>query len=161
MTWQPSAEYAAQVRACTACPKGICSRHHHDDRAAALAAFPAPDEANSERERFEAYLAGVDHAAADMARAAWRKAVEQTPALRAPTAGVDGNGRYYFDWKFSDLPDLTLTLDFAAPEPGAPVRVDWFFRDKANDVTEGSEDDLSAVPGVVFTYLRLFARGRP
>lgn len=41
--WQPTAEYAAQVRACKACPSGACSRHHPDDRATALAAFPAAD----------------------------------------------------------------------------------------------------------------------
>ncbi len=117
-------------------------------------------ERERERERFEAYLAGVSHPAGDMARAAWRKAVGQTPTLREPTAGVDGNGRYYFGWNYSDLPGLTLTLDFASPEPGAPVRVDWFFRDKANGVAEASEDDLAEVPGAVFTYLRLFARAR-
>lgn len=38
----PSAEYAAECRGCEACPDGICSRHHPDDREAAMRAHPEP-----------------------------------------------------------------------------------------------------------------------
>ncbi len=42
----PSAAYAAEVRACKACPKRMCSRHHPRDRADALAAHPEPQGAD-------------------------------------------------------------------------------------------------------------------
>jgi hypothetical protein len=41
-----SAAYAAEVRACKACPKRMCSRHHPRDRADALAAHPEPQGAD-------------------------------------------------------------------------------------------------------------------
>jgi hypothetical protein len=78
--------------------------------------------------------------------------VKQTPNLRPPRAGMTADGDYYFDWKFSDLPGLTLTLTFTRES-----LVEWFFRDKDNDVAVGTEEELNElIPGEVYTYLRLF-----
>lgn len=107
----------------------------------------------SERERFEAYLATVDHPAADMARDVWRRAVEQTPTLRAPEAGLSADGDYYFGWNYGDLPGLTMTLTFLRDEPV----VDWFFRDKAKGVVVGAES-REVVPDSALAHLRAFAR---
>jgi hypothetical protein len=113
-----------------------------------------------ERQRWNEYLRKLDHDVASgrvseaqcrRAREVWSRAVEQTPDLRHPTAGLNADGEFYFGWNYSDMPGRTLTLSFT--KEGL---ADWFFRDKANNVVLGSENPVNDVPGEVFTFLRLF-----
>jgi hypothetical protein len=126
------------------------------------AAVPQASKEPDERQRWEDYLGRLDNKVASgkiteaqcrRARQVWSRAVEQTPRLRAPTAGVNEDGEYYFDWNYGDLPGLTLSLTFT--KEGL---VDWFFRDKENKVAKGTDEPTNEVPGEVYTYLRLFQR---
>jgi hypothetical protein len=121
---------------------------------------PRTPHRSDERQRWNEYLRGLDHDVASgrvseaqcrRAREVWSRAVEQTPDLRHPTAGLNADGEFYFGWNYSDMPGLTLTLSFT--KEGL---TDWFFRDKANKIVLGSEDPVDDVPGEVFTFLRLF-----
>lgn len=130
---------------------------------AARVSLVDPDPFANDRVRWDKHLKKLEGDVASgrltakqfgVAREVWSRAVAQTPQLRPPRAGLNADGEYYFDWKFSDLPGLTLTLTFTREG-----QVDWFFRDKENDVAVGTEEEpTERIPGEVFTYLRLFQR---
>jgi hypothetical protein len=120
---------------------------------------PPQDE---EQRRWSAYLAGLENDVSSgrlsktqwqLARGAWTRGVRQTPRLRPPTAGLNADGDYYFDWSYKDLHGLTLSLTFLRDG-----RVDWFFRDKLNKVVAGSDEPVAGVPHEVYAYLGLFLR---
>lgn len=84
----------------------------------------------------------------------WRAARERCRALRYPSVGRDDDGVYHLTWALSDLPDLTFAVE--VDEQGL---ISWFFRDRAQGVTDGTEEEgAETLPDKAFGYLDRFSQ---
>jgi hypothetical protein len=106
-------------------------------------------------ERFNLYIECLkDGPPYNAAKAVWKKALAQTPNLRPPIAGEDGDGEYYFSWSYVEPAGVTLSITFLPTG-----EMGWYFRDRANDIAVGYPDGpVKELPGEVFVYLRIFVR---
>ena len=84
----------------------------------------------------------------------WLKAQDKYPNLRYPCAGTSEDGVYYLVWAFTDIHDITFSVEV---EPTGLVS--WFYRNRAEFATAGTEEEGSLViPDSMYNYLECFIR---
>ena len=54
--------------------------------------------------------------------------------VRKPRCGYDEDGKYHLTWAYSDIPSITLAV-----EVNKSGTLEWFFRDRETDTTEGTD----------------------
>ena len=113
-----------------------------------------------ERTRFDRFLETIEYPAERLdvkqvlkVREIWQRATSIIPALRPPTAILTDEGRYVLSWNFDDL--RGVTLEVTVHRDGL---VEWFFRDLATNLLEGSDDAESELSAEALTHLRAFRR---
>ena len=86
----------------------------------------------------------------------WAAVVIKYPRIRYPSAGRDEDGVYHLTWAFDDLPDITFAIE--VEQNGL---VSWFFRDRANSIVAGTEDEgESELPEAALERLKLWEEPR-